>query len=878
LVKNAAKSFGTTVDSSSGATGTNLRELTAVFLLAAWRLLRQRIGPIQPRSRSSGMFRFGHRARVGAALSSAVCLFGLQGFAVGTAAAEDAAAPPSLPAELAAAIRLGDAARLGALLDDAALANARDAAGNTPLILAALYGNLETLELLLRKGADPNAANKAGVTPLLRAATDAAKVERLLAAGAKVETRSEIGNTPLLLAARKHGNSRSVKLLLECGADPKARNGIQSSVIQAAAASGDLATVQLLLEKGADANEPHDSDNIFAGTRTPLMWAAYLNDLPMMRFLLERGADVHRGTPFGTPLSHAAWHDSVDAARLLLERGAKVDAKADFSSLTPLHWAAYSDQPGAQLVQLLLEKGADPNAPGGESVDAFLGVPQTPLELARKHGRTAIFTALEAGGARPPEPAAAVAAPRRAVPEPVDTGQVAAAAERALALLLTSATQSRETYLRHASKQDCLSCHQHHLPMAAVGHARERGLRFDEAAARDQIALEESNLSSAPEPALQATFHPEPTYSFGYQTFALASLKRPAGAATDLFVHHLATIQAGDGRWPMNLPRPPIQSSDVGSTALAILALRTYGWPARRAEFDASIERARRWLAAVAPETNEDASFQLLGLSWTGETADKLTSLARALLSKQRDDGGWAQLPTLASDAYATGQALYALAVAAKHPTTDRAWQYGLRFLLGAQYEDGSWHVARRAFPFQPTMPSGFPHGRDGWLSAAATSWAVLAMTQAIEPGTVAARAPPPPPAASVESAAKPVAAAVQRVDFVQQIQPLLERSCVACHGAERQRSHYRVDSAADMVKGGSSGEAAIVPGHGDQSPLVRYIAGQVDGMEMPPAKQRGRYPALTADEQQLVRAWIDQGAVWPDGVTLRPAAAEKQR
>ena len=45
------------------------------------------------------------------------------------------------------------------------------------------------------------------------------------------------------------------------------------------------------------------------------------------------------------------------------------------------------------------------------------------------------------------------------------------------------------------------------------------------------------------------------------------------------------------------------------------------------------------------------------------------------------------------------------------------------------QLADGTWHVRRRAFPFQPTMNSGFPHGRDSWISAAATSWAVLALS-----------------------------------------------------------------------------------------------------------------------------------------------------
>src|SRR5262249_34479851 len=108
-------------------------------------------------------------------------------------------------------------------------------------------------------------------------------------------------------------------------------------------------------------------------------------------------------------------------------------------------------------------------------------------------------------------------------------------------------------------------------------------------------------------------------------------------------------------------------------------ALRLGG---RKAEFDAAVDRARRWLWTVKAETTGDAAYQLLGLHWAGEPADKLADLAKALLSQQRKDGGWAQLPKLESDAYATGQALYALSRAVKHPTTSRDWQHGLRFLL----------------------------------------------------------------------------------------------------------------------------------------------------------------------------------------------------
>jgi hypothetical protein len=80
------------------------------------------------------------------------------------------------------------------------------------------------------------------------------------------------------------------------------------------------------------------------------------------------------------------------------------------------------------------------------------------------------------------------------------------------------------------------------------------------------------------------------------------------------------------------------------------------------------------------------------------------------------------------TDAFATGQAVYALRIAAGKNGEDSSVQRGRRFLLETQLDDGTWYVHRRAFPFQPTMNSGFPHGKDSWISAAATSWAVLAL------------------------------------------------------------------------------------------------------------------------------------------------------
>src|SRR5262249_21050719 len=158
------------------------------------------------------------------------------------------------------------------------------------------------------------------------AATSHEKARLLVAAGANVRVRTALGNTPLVLAARRAGNSRSVQLLLERGADATERNDAGVSPILTGAASGDVRTVRLLLDAGAKADDfpksnlPRAAD-VAAGMRTPLMWAALHNDVRLVRLLHERGADPNQSTYFGNPLSHACWRDSFEAADLLITQG-----------------------------------------------------------------------------------------------------------------------------------------------------------------------------------------------------------------------------------------------------------------------------------------------------------------------------------------------------------------------------------------------------------------------------------------------------------------------------------------------------------------------------------------------------------------------------
>ena len=98
-------------------------------------------------------------------------------------------------------------------------------------------------------------------------------------------------------------------------------------------------------------------------------------------------------------------------------------------------------------------------------------------------------------------------------------------------------------------------------------------------------------------------------------------------------------------------------------------------------------------------------------------------------------------------------------------------------------------------------------------------------------------------------------------ITYTKHIKPLVDKSCVGCHGENRPKGKYRMDSLEALIKGGSSDEAAVVKGQSAKSPIVHYSADLVEEMEMPPVDKREKYPALTKQQIGLMRAWIDQGA-----------------
>jgi hypothetical protein len=455
----------------------------------------------------------------------------------------------------------------------------------------------------------------------------------------------------------------------------------------------------------------------------------------VFRLLVERGADLKAGGPVALALSLRSqcrfcaetMIKALDknaftiamlvasppagpslATEMMLELGADPRV-TDAEGRTMLMLAAASDALPIGAVKALLARGIDPNATSKRG--------DTALGLARLRGNTPVVDVLTKAGASTP----ALAGPPGA-PSPAPS--VRAALERTLPLL-------QKTDVTFFKRAGCVSCHNNTITAEVVAAARAKKLPVNEQLARDQLRTIATYVDGWRERALQGIGIPGDADTVSYILLGLAAEKHPADAATDAQAYLLKRQQAPDGRWRILAHRPPIESSDIQVTAASMRAVQLYMPAATRASYQHAVRRGLEWLTQQSPVTTEERAFHLLGLGWGGASRALIQQAARGLSAEQRPDGGWAQTPLLSSDAYATGQALVALADSGAARVTDSAFQRGIQFLLRTQYADGSWYVRTRAIPLQPHFESDFPYGRDQFISAAGTNWAARAMVHA---------------------------------------------------------------------------------------------------------------------------------------------------
>jgi ankyrin repeat protein len=604
------------------------------------------------------------------------------------------------------AIRRGAAADVERLVGKGASPNARDAHGTPALMAAALFADANMVELLLKRGADPNFTDESGATALMWSVPDRAKIQALLDRGAAVDARSETGRTALLVAASYPGTVDLLRLLVARGADVRAHDRAGTTALALAVRSADVDVVRFLVERGLN------PDALTPGARRAALARNYR---PTIDYLISKGLGPIQDELFTT----ATWEPPELLARAI-DSGAAVNSSngAQYGR-TPLLTAVTSEAAGAATLKLLLDRGADPNIATTEG--------ETPLDWAIYKGDRAKIELLEQRGAM------RGTGPRREAVAPPATGGIAdprLSMRRSVARLLEVAPGFPE-------RTSCISCHHNALPAIAAATARRKGIEIDEARARANLDhIIEFFTASMPRMMLGDPAVGGEALTAGYVQVALARENRPLDTMTATITHWLIARQMPDGTWLGNgLNRPPSEYSPISHTAMAAAGLTSYDIPGLKGQIEQSLRRAQQWLVGAEPKSAEERGMRLMALVWTKASRARVEAAIRDVRARQETDGGWSQFGRTAPDAYATGLSLFALCVAGV-PPNDAAYQRGVKFLLGTQYQDGTWLVKTHSFPVQRYFESGFPFGRHQWISTAGTSWASLAIAQTLPGGT----------------------------------------------------------------------------------------------------------------------------------------------
>ena len=297
------------------------------------------------------------------------------------------------------------------------------------------------------------------------------------------------------------------------------------------------------------------------------------------------------------------------------------------------------------------------------------------------------------------------------------------AIERGLTFLVKDAVTWRK-------ERGCATCHHGTLTVWALSEAKRQGYDVDAQALADMMQWTRDRFGPHSGPVGPGTVSVALIY-LGAMSQNLPVLSRDE---INRVARHLVARQAADGAWesppPKNGP-PPTWESRETLGLLALLAWEPYV-PAdakEAAAARASRDKADAWLSKTkSSETTQALSLRLLLDARRGAAVKELQPRIDHLFNRQNADGGWSQTADMPSDAYATGQALYALSFA--DVTNDRPEiQRAVSFLAGSQREDGSWPMASRGHPGVEPYTNAVP------ITYFGASWATLGLVRFIPAG-----------------------------------------------------------------------------------------------------------------------------------------------
>ena len=308
---------------------------------------------------------------------------------------------------------------------------------------------------------------------------------------------------------------------------------------------------------------------------------------------------------------------------------------------------------------------------------------------------------------------------------PVADKAVQASVVKAFSLLQTTGA----TFI---SKARCASCHHSTMTSMISAIMKRKGISgVDTTAVLRDMAMT-GTLDFVGNPNLNSQFV-SAKFLAPYVLLGLDAEKHAADFTTDIAVNYIISQALPDGSFKAEYARVPLECGDIHLTALSIRAIELYAPPSTLSHTQEMMQRTKQWLEKQHTTDQQELSFQLLGMHWCGSNAAVQDGIAKSLIALQNKDGGWSQLPTMASDAYATGQSMYALIESGAADSKSDVFQKGIRYLLDTQDKTGAWLVTTRSNPIQPFVNSNFPPYDDNqFISAAATNWATLALAEAL--------------------------------------------------------------------------------------------------------------------------------------------------
>jgi hypothetical protein len=301
-------------------------------------------------------------------------------------------------------------------------------------------------------------------------------------------------------------------------------------------------------------------------------------------------------------------------------------------------------------------------------------------------------------------------------------GRIDAAIDRGLAFLTKDA-------LAWKSEHKCASCHHASLVIWSMREAKHRGHSIDDAVLADLTKWVAESGDGKFGLARPATAPKAASPKAIYFALALGIDPKPDDTARKgmkLLLKTVASEQTENGSWSTwPETRPPIfGNSDESLTALAALA----AVPAAAAGDESAKtvrDNAVKWLSTTKSD-DDPQSIALRLVLWKklGRPDTEWQPLVKSIKDRQSTDGGWSQTKEMASDGWATGQALYALAEAGlklEEPCIKR----GQAFLIKSQRDDGSWPMTSR-----PVKSGGAGSKSLIPITGAGSAWAVLGLVR----------------------------------------------------------------------------------------------------------------------------------------------------